>query len=35
MKNNLRLMIALWVFALALCGLVIVWMLNRGPAFGP
>jgi hypothetical protein len=37
MKNsrNFRTMVALWVFALALCALVIILMILRGPAVTP
>lgn len=37
MKNrrNFKLMIALWIFAVALCALVWILMLLRGPAVTP
>jgi hypothetical protein len=37
MKNskNFKLMLSLWAFAVALCALVIILMLIRGPAVTP
>lgn len=36
MKNrNLKTMLALWLFAIALCAVVIILMLLRGPAVTP
>jgi hypothetical protein len=34
-KRNLRLMLTLWIFAVALCATVVVLMLLRGPAVTP
>jgi hypothetical protein len=34
-KRNFRLMLFLWLFAVALCATVVILMLLRGPAVAP